>query len=77
MSCRERIIAAARAEFLSCLQNGDFTIEHKVSVHKVMGTGGSIDYNDEDTEYTIKSVRLTRKENKDGGIESKIKVVIE
>lgn len=77
MSCRERIVAAARAEFLTCLEHGDFSIEHKVSVHKVMGTGGTVDYNDEDTEYHIKSIRLTRKENKDGGIESKVKIVIE
>ena len=77
MNCRESIVAAVRVEFLNCLSNGHYDIEHKVNVHKTLGEGGTVDYNDSEVEYTIKSARFTRKENKDGGIDTRIKIVIE
>lgn len=77
MDCRKSIVAAVRAEFLNCLENGHFSIEHKVSVHKAIEDGGHVDYNDGDVEYTIKSARFTRKENKDGGFDTNVKIVIE
>lgn len=73
---REKIIAAARVEFLNCLSNADFQIEHKVDVHEKIQDGGTIDYCDEDEEFRIKSIRLTRKEDKDGGHVYKMKVVV-
>lgn len=73
---REKVTAAARAEVLNCLANGDFDIEHKVNVHDKLGEGGTIDYTDENEEFKIKSIRLTRKEDKDGGHHYKMKLVV-
>lgn len=73
---REKIVAAARVEVLNCLANGDFEIEHKVNVHQKLGEGGTIDYQSEDEEFKIKSIRLTRKEDKDGGHVYKMKMVV-
>lgn len=73
---REKIVAAARVEVLNCLTNGDFEIEHKVNVHEKLGEGGTIDYKNEDEEFKIKSIRLTRKEDKDGGYAYKMKMVV-
>lgn len=74
---RERILAAARIEFLNCLANKDFSIEHKVSVHEKMGEGGTIDYNDESEEVNIKSARVSKKKDKDGGHKYILKIIIE
>jgi len=73
---REKIIASARAEFINCITNADFQIEHKVDVHEKIQDGGTIDYTDADEQFKIKSIRLTRKEDKDGGHVYKMKVVV-
>jgi hypothetical protein len=74
---RERILAATRIEFLNCISNTDFQIEHKVNVHDRMGVGGAIDYNDESEEVKIKSAKLTKKIDKDGGHKYALKIIIE
>lgn len=77
MDCREKITALARVEFLNCLSNGDFEIEHKVNVHEKLGQSGSIDYRDETEELELKSIRLTKKSDKDGGYIYRMKIVVE
>lgn len=74
---RERVRAASRAEFINALASQDFEIEHKVNVHQVMGDGGEINYKDDSEEVKIKSARLTRKKDKDGGHKYVLKIIIE
>lgn len=74
---RERVQAAIRAEFINCLANGDFEIEHKVNVHEKLGTGGTVDYNDESEEVDIKSARLSKKKDDQGGFKYVLKITIE
>lgn len=74
---RERILAATRIEFLNCISNKDFELEHKVNVHEKMGCGGHLDYNDESEEVNIKSARLSKKKDGDGGFKYILKIIIE
>ena len=74
---RERVKAATRVEFLNCLTSVDFDIEHKVNVHDAMGVGGSIDYNNETIEVKIKSAKMSKKKDKDGGHRYVLKIVVE
>lgn len=76
-SFRDRINAKTRLEFINCLSNGHFSIEHKIDVHQVMGEGGSIDYNDESIEFNIKSARMANKKDKHGGNVYFLKVIVE
>lgn len=74
---REQIVAAARAEFINALTNGDFEIEHKVLVHEALALGGRIDYLSGKEEFTLRSASLKRKKLKDGGFVYTVKIVVE
>lgn len=76
-SFRERVNAKVRADFLNCLANKDFSIEHKVDVHTVMGEGGAIDYKDDSFEFKVKSARMVVKKDEHGGHKHFLKIIVE
>ena len=75
-TCKEKIKASLRAEFLNALDSME--LEHKVKVNQKELEGGKIDYNSDDEPLSLKSARLSRKTDKATGMDYyMLKVVVE
>ena len=75
---RKKILATVRTHFLNAMEFKDFEIEHKVKLDEKMADGGTIDYNDGQEEFKLKSASLKRKTDKDtGAFFYTLKIVVE
>jgi len=80
IAAREKMVAAARLEFINALANASFDIEHKVDVQEQMeNNAGQIDYNDSEQEFILMGAKLSRKKDKDdknGGFYYHVKITV-
>lgn len=75
---KERVIAETKSLFTNSISFCDYEIIHNVNVNdKLIAYGGNINYEGNEEEFNIKSARLMRKKDEDGGHKYVLKIIVE